>query len=120
LRLFQGFAADQTGDKPRFVTPDGLKPNSADACGGVKIYTPVRFSNMNILIDNRKVPTEEFTFSGGMVGDEPWRHAMLTPPLLEVDTLLDLSRRCFLQPSGLTISHRCEIARGPLSRSVAS
>jgi hypothetical protein len=60
-----------------------LKPNSADIRGGVKIYTPVRFSNMNILIDNRKVPTEEFTFSGGTVGDVSWRQVVLTLPLLE-------------------------------------
>ena len=63
----QVLVADATvgqGLPGRWNTPDGLKPTMLDYRAGADIYRPVRFSRMNILIDNRKVPMEEFTEIG--------------------------------------------------------
>lgn len=55
-------------------TVDGQRPAIADSKTIIKqgygIYTPVQFSQFNVLLDHRKKPTKEFDSYGGVVGTD--------------------------------------------------
>lgn len=60
-------------------TPHGLRPPDVTArnpnSGGAGIYTPVTFSQMQVLVDHRAqwanaLPTREYALSGGTVGQD--------------------------------------------------
>ncbi len=64
--------------QPHWNTPTGARPAGAlDAVQvtkhGYEIYTPLVFAQMRILVDRRSLPTEEYVYDGGQVGqDQIW------------------------------------------------
>lgn len=58
---------------PTGARPDGLVDADQVARHGYRIYAPLFFAQMHILVDRRSLPTEEYANDGGQVGqDQIW------------------------------------------------
>ncbi len=61
---------------PTGARPDGPVDNIEVARHGYRIYSPLIFSQMSVLVDHRSQPTEEYANVGGQVGqDQIWINA---------------------------------------------